>query len=98
MTWPDRFDVGMLAGSSPHGMGQWFGRCQGEHDGTVAVAETRPPALAGHLVLEVSHIGNVLSREVARQAGRFPAPARLALAAPGAEPSAHPARQSRSLP
>src|SRR5690606_40147879 len=33
MTWPDRFEVGMIAGSSPHGMGQWFGRFQGEHDG-----------------------------------------------------------------
>src|SRR5690606_37218642 len=84
MTWPDRFEVGMIAGSSPHGMGQWFGRFQGEHDGTVAVAETRTPALADHLVLPVSHMVMVLSREVARQAGRFLATGRFDRAAPGA--------------
>lgn len=69
--WPERFEVGMIAGTSPRGMGHWFGRFQGAHDGTVAVSETRAPGLADHLVLPVSHIGMVLSREVARQAGRF---------------------------
>lgn len=77
MTWPGRFEVGMIAGNSPRGMGQWFGRFEGEHDGTVAVAETRTPALADHLVLPVSHVGMVLSREVARQAGRFLATGRF---------------------
>ena len=79
--WPQRFEVGMIAGSSPRGLGQWFGRFQGEHDGTVAVDETRAPGLADHLVLPVSHMGMVLSREVARQAGCFLATGRFHRAA-----------------
>lgn|SRR5690606_20734932 len=75
--WPDRFEVGMIAGTSPRGMGQWFGHFQDAHDGTVAVSETHAPGLADHLVLPVSHIGLVLSREVARQAGRFLATGRF---------------------
>lgn len=81
-TWPDRFEVGMVAGTSPHGMGKWFGRFEGEHDGTVALAETQAPGLADHVALRVSHLGMVLSREVARQAGRFLATGRFDHAAP----------------
>src|SRR5690606_10639459 len=75
--WPARFEVGMIAGTWPRGMGQWFGHFQDAHDGTVAVSETHAPGLADHLVLPVSHIGLVLSREVARQAGRFLATGRF---------------------
>ena len=70
-TAPERVEVGMIAGSAPHGLGRLFGRFEGEHDGTVAVAETRAPWLAGHLVLRTSHMGMLLSREVAAQAGCF---------------------------
>lgn len=70
-TWPDGVEVGMIAGSSPRGMGRFFGRLRGEHDGTVAVDETRAPGLVDHLVLPVSHAGMVLSAEVGRQAAQF---------------------------
>ena len=70
-SWPEGVQVGMIAGSAPYGLGRFFGRFEGEHDGTVAVAETRSPALADHLVLPTSHMGLLLSREVAAQAARF---------------------------
>ena len=70
-TWPQGIEVGMIAGSSPHGLGRFFGRFEGEHDGTVAVDETRAPGLADHLVVRTSHTGLLLSREVAAQAVRF---------------------------
>ena len=70
-TWPEKFEVGMIAGRMPRGLGALFAHFQGEHDGTVSVAETRAPGLADHLVVPASHSGLLLSREVARQAGRF---------------------------
>lgn len=70
-SWPERFEVGMIAGSAPYGLGRFFGRFQGEHDGTVAVAETRAPGLADHRVVRTSHMGLLLSREVAVQAIHF---------------------------
>jgi len=68
---PDGFEVGMIAGSAPYGLGRFFGRFEGEHDGTVAVAETRAPGLADHVVIRTSHMGLLLSREVAAQAVHF---------------------------
>lgn len=68
---PDGFEVGMIAGSAPYGLGRFFGRFEGEHDGTVGVAETRTPGLADHVVIRTSHMGLLLSREVATQAARF---------------------------
>src|SRR5690554_503549 len=70
-TWPQGIEVGMIVGSSPHGLGRFFGRFEGEHDGTVAVEETRSPGLSDHLVVRASHMGMLLSREVAAQAVRF---------------------------
>ena len=70
-TWPQGIEVGMIAGSSPHGLGRFFGRFEGEHDGTVAVEETRSPQLSDHLVVRASHMGMLLSRDVAAQAVRF---------------------------
>lgn len=68
---PQGCEVGMIAGSAPYGLGRFFGRFEGEHDGTVAVAETRAPGLADHVVVRTSHVGLLLSREVAAQAVRF---------------------------
>lgn len=70
-SWPQEVEVGMIAGSSPHGLGRFFGGFEGEHDGTVAVEETRSPALSDHLVVRTSHMGVLVSREVASQAARF---------------------------
>jgi pimeloyl-ACP methyl ester carboxylesterase len=70
--------VGVLAGSGAIGLGRLVTEFDGEHDGTVAVWETRLPGLADHRVLPVTHTGMVWSREVADltagflRDGRFP--------------------------
>ncbi len=69
--WPEAVEVGMVAGGIPRGLGALFAQFDGEHDGTVAVAETRHPLLAGHVVVPASHSGLIFSREVAVQTARF---------------------------
>lgn len=68
---PEGFEVGVIAGTLPLGLGHWFGRFEGAHDGTVTVAETRPPGLVDHVEVRTSHTGLIYSREVARQAAQF---------------------------
>jgi pimeloyl-ACP methyl ester carboxylesterase len=63
---PPLRSVGVLAGASPMGFGQWLARFDGVHDGSVAVWETRLPGLADHLVLPVSHSGMLFSGLVAQ--------------------------------
>lgn len=69
--WRGPAEVGMVAGSQPLGLGQVLGRFKGEHDGTVAVAETRLEGLADHIVLRTSHTGLAFSAQVARQTAAF---------------------------
>ena len=75
--WDGRAEVGLVAGSVPHGLGALMGALHGDSDGTVALAETRLPGLADHCVVQASHSGLVLSPEVADltaaflRAGRF---------------------------
>lgn len=77
--WSGPAAVGMVAGNTPLGLGRYFGRFRDENDGTVAVAETRLPGLADHVVIPVSHTGLLYSSEAVRLAvgffrdGRFPA-------------------------
>ena len=75
--WEGRAQVGVIAGCVPHGLGALFGQFEGEHDGTVAVEETRLPGLSDHVVVHASHSGLLLSAEAAAltiaflRAGRF---------------------------
>ena len=69
--WNGRAEVGLVAGSVPHGLGALMGALHGDSDGTVALAETRLPGLADHCVVQASHSGLVLSPEAARQAVAF---------------------------
>lgn len=77
--WDGGREVGMIAGRMALGLGAVLGHLQGEHDGTVAVAETRLPGLADHCVVESSHTSLLFSPEVARRVacflreGHFPA-------------------------
>ncbi|MFC4727779.1 esterase/lipase family protein [Coralloluteibacterium thermophilus] len=70
--------VGMIAGDAPHGLGAVVRRFDGPHDGSVALAETRSPRLAGHCVVHASHSGLLFSTEAAAACaaflrhGRFP--------------------------
>lgn len=70
-------EIGMIAGTRPMGMGRLFGRFQGEHDGTVAVSETRLPGLAAHTCVHASHSGLILSSEAMALSARFLASGRF---------------------
>jgi len=69
--WQGAAQVGVIAGTVPHGLGHVFGTFDGEHDGSVAVAETRLPGLADHAVIPASHSGMLFSPEAARLAIHF---------------------------
>jgi pimeloyl-ACP methyl ester carboxylesterase len=69
--WDGAREVGMIAGRMPLGLGAVLGHFEGEHDGTVAVAETRLPGLADHCVVEANHTGLLFSVEVAQQVAQF---------------------------
>jgi pimeloyl-ACP methyl ester carboxylesterase len=69
--WEGAREVGMIAGRVPIGLGAMLTHMEGEHDGTVAVAETQLPGLADHCVVETSHTGLLLSADAARQAVHF---------------------------
>ena len=69
--WDGPREVGMIAGCMPLGLGAVLGHFEGQHDGTVAVDETRLPGLADHCVVEANHTGLLFSVDVARQVGQF---------------------------
>jgi pimeloyl-ACP methyl ester carboxylesterase len=81
--WDGPREVGMIAGRVPIGLGAMLAHMEGEHDGTVAVAETLLPGLADHCVVETSHTGLLLSADVARQAVHFLRHGRFAAAPDG---------------
>jgi len=70
-SWAGRARVGAIAGRVPHGLGALFAGFVDDHDGTVAVDETRLPGLADHMVIEASHSGLLFSAAAAEQAGAF---------------------------
>lgn len=69
--WSGQRDVGVIAGSSGVGLGRFFAKLDGEHDGTVLVSETRLPGAKDHLVLPASHSSMVFKGAVANQAVHF---------------------------
>lgn len=69
--WQGQAQVGMVAGDRARGAGRLVARFDGPSDGTVAVAETRLPGLAGHCTVPASHTGLVFSRPAATQALAF---------------------------
>jgi len=69
--WNGPRQVGMIAGSRPLGLGSVLGHIEGEHDGTVAVEETRLPGLTDHCVIETNHTGLLFSQDVARKVTQF---------------------------
>lgn len=69
--WKGRAEVGVVAGRVPHGLGAVFAGFGNEHDGTVAVAETRLEGLADHVTVAASHSGLLFSAEAAGQAVAF---------------------------
>lgn len=70
-TLPPGVEVGMIAGCVPRGLGGVVARFDGDHDGTVAVTDTRVPGLHDHCVVQASHSGLLVSAEVAEQVACF---------------------------
>jgi pimeloyl-ACP methyl ester carboxylesterase len=69
--WDGQQQVGVIAGRLPIGFGMLLGGLHGQHDGTVAVAETRLPGIADHRVIAAAHTGLPFSDEAARLATAF---------------------------
>ncbi len=65
------WDIGVIAGTVPVGVGQLLTSFDGENDGTVAVSETQLPGIKDHICLPVNHKGLVLSNDVIDQAAAF---------------------------
>ena|SRR5688500_17853686 len=69
--WQCAAELGVIAGTSPLGLGRFFARFDEDCDGTVAVSETKLPGQTAHLTLPVSHMGMLANAGVARQVGAF---------------------------
>jgi len=65
------FEVGMIAGTLPIGLGRMVVRLPPPHDGVVCVDETRLAGLRDHLTMPVSHSGMLVSSRVTRQICSF---------------------------
>ena len=70
-TWNLPREIGLIAGSRSAGLGRFLAQLPEPNDGTVAVDETRLPGAAGHLILDVSHIGMLMSQPVATSIATF---------------------------
>lgn len=64
-------EIGVIAGTRAMGVGRLITTFDGPNDGTVAVAETALPDAADRVELLVTHMGMMVSREVADQAAAF---------------------------
>jgi pimeloyl-ACP methyl ester carboxylesterase len=69
--WRCERELGLIAGTRPMGLGRFFARFDEDCDGTIGVSETKLPGHSAHLTLPVSHMGMLLSADVARQVGEF---------------------------
>ncbi len=68
---PKAVEVGVIAGSRRRGLGGLLAHFSDDHDGTVAVSETRVDGLADHIVLPASHSGLIFSDAAVVQAVAF---------------------------
>ncbi len=68
---PPSREVGVIAGSLPVGAGRIFADLPLPNDGTVSLDETELPGATDRVVLDTSHTGMLLSREVAEAAAAF---------------------------
>jgi len=68
---PAGLQVGAVAGCVPRGLGGVMAHFACEHDGTVAIPETRVPGLTDHAVVHASHSGLLFSDAAACRATEF---------------------------
>ena len=69
--WRGGREIGTIAGTSGLGVGRLLGGLEAESDGTVSVAETRLDGATDSCLLEVGHMGMLLSPRVAERACHF---------------------------
>jgi hypothetical protein len=69
--WEIGRELGIIAGTTPVGMGHLLLTFGEDNDGTVAVSETALEGAKSRLCLPVTHSGMLLSARVAREAGNF---------------------------
>lgn len=67
----EQYEIGVIAGDAPYGMGQFFADFDGPNDGSVAVEETRLDGQKDHIVLPTSHKGLVFTQAPADQTAAF---------------------------
>lgn len=76
--WCGSRQIGVIAGSTPLGLGGLVGKLERPHDGTVSVIETHLPGIDDHRVVAATHSGLAFSSEVAEltagflRTGKFP--------------------------
>jgi len=64
-------EVGVIAGTSPYGVGRLITTFDGDNDGTVAVTETQLDGAKDHICIDVSHKSMLVSTDVVDQAAAF---------------------------
>jgi pimeloyl-ACP methyl ester carboxylesterase len=69
--WACQNELGIIAGTTPMGLGRLFANFDEDCDGTVGVSETKLPGHKAHLALPVSHMGMLVDATVARHVGAF---------------------------
>jgi pimeloyl-ACP methyl ester carboxylesterase len=69
--WDFPAQLGIIAGTSPHGLGRLLTPFDGPNDGTVALSETVLEGAADRCELPVTHTSMWLSPEVAERVARF---------------------------
>ncbi len=77
--WDSSRELGIIAGTSPFGLGRMLIRFDEPNDGTVAVSETRLPGATASIELPLTHSGMLWSPTAAREAGSFLAHGRFGL-------------------
>jgi len=75
--WSFAPQLGVIAGTRPHGLGRLLGSFNGPNDGTVSVAETRLEGAADCCEVPNTHTGLTMSGKVADQVSAFLATGRF---------------------
>jgi pimeloyl-ACP methyl ester carboxylesterase len=69
--WQGPGELGVIAGTSGIGLGRLFNHFAEANDGTVTLSETELPGATDRCVLPVSHLGMLLSDDVADEVAHF---------------------------
>jgi hypothetical protein len=77
-SWTRRAPLGVVAGTTPIGLGRVLGALPGENDGVVRVEETAIDGMTGRALVRQGHSMLIVSRQVCDLVGGFLASGRFA--------------------